>query len=103
MRRRDFSALLCAAAAWPTAGRAQQALPLVVFFNGQSAPEAATYVSAFHEGLNAAGFVDARNVAVEYVYANGNREVLPRIAAELVARRVSVIMTAGGTPVTIAA
>lgn len=104
MKRREFIFALGGAAVWPLAAVAQQpAMPVVGFMNGQKAADVAHFVAAFRGALQASGFVEGRNVAIEYSYADGNREVLPKLAAEVVGRHVSVIVTTGGTPVTLAA
>ncbi|MGZ3310762.1 MAG: ABC transporter substrate-binding protein [Xanthobacteraceae bacterium] len=105
MRRREFITLLGgAAAAWPLAARAQQAgKPVIGLLNGQSPAGVARYVAAFRSSLKEAGFIEGQNVAIEYRYANGQRDSFGALAAELVRLRVDAIFTGGGTPVTIAA
>jgi putative tryptophan/tyrosine transport system substrate-binding protein len=105
MRRRSFLTVLGGAAAWPLAASAQQppALPVVGLLNGQKSADVARYVAAFRESLKEAGFVEGRNVAIEYRYADGRRERFAALAAELVRLGVNVIFTGGGTPVTVAA
>ena len=97
MRRRDFIAALGGAAAVPLAARAQQAtLPKVGFMSGRSLGDSVKEVRAFHAGLAEAGYVDGKNIAVEFRWADGQYDRLRALAEELVARRVSVIAAVGG-------
>ena len=105
MRRRDLLGLLCCTAAgWPAASRAQQlAMPLIGFL-GLSSPGAfSPRLSAFRKGLAEAGFVENRNVAIEYRWADDDVSRLQELAADLVRRNVNVIATAGGPAPALAA
>jgi putative ABC transport system substrate-binding protein len=103
MRRRAFiaglgaTAVVSSAVAWPRTARAQQpALPVVGFLGLQSSGGAAPMVGAFRQGLNETGYVEGRNVAIEFRWAEGQFGRLPVLAAELVRRQTAVIFTNGG-------
>jgi putative ABC transport system substrate-binding protein len=97
MRRREFIAGLGAAAAWPLAARAQQpALPVVGFLHSNTASSNASQVAAFRKGLGDGGFIEDRNVAILYHWANGDFTRLRGMASDLVQRGVSVIVVGGG-------
>jgi putative ABC transport system substrate-binding protein len=97
--RREFITLLGGAAvAWPAAAGAQQpALPVVGLLYGVSAAEWVNNLAGFRRGLNDAGFFEGRNVAIEYRWADGHFDRLPAMAADLVGRKVSVILVGGST------
>jgi putative ABC transport system substrate-binding protein len=97
MRRREFIGLTGAAAAWPLAGHAQQpAMPVIGFMSGRSPADSAKEVEAFHKGLAGTGFVQGRNVAIEFRWADGHYDRLPGLARELVSRPVAIIVAVGG-------
>jgi putative tryptophan/tyrosine transport system substrate-binding protein len=103
--RREFITLLGgAAAACPLAVRAQQpAMPVVVFMSARSPEDSAHLVAAFRRGLGEGGFVEDQNVALEFRWARGQYDRLPALAAELVSRRVAVLVAVGGDPSPVAA
>jgi putative tryptophan/tyrosine transport system substrate-binding protein len=106
MRRREFIALVGGAAvAWPLPASGQQPTMPVIGFLSSASPDSFAhlpYVRAFLQGLNETGYVDGRNVVIEYRWAEGRNERLSALAADLVGRRVSVI-SATNTPAVLAA
>jgi putative ABC transport system substrate-binding protein len=103
-RRKLITLIGSAAAAWPFAARAQQpAMPVIGILGATTLEENRGWIAAIFRGLKEAGFVEGQNLAAEYRWAEGQYDRLPALAAELVARRIAVIVPVGGVPPTSAA
>jgi len=106
MRRRDLLTLLAGSTiGWPRALRAQQkAMPVIGYLStGLSRDPNSPNLAAFRQGLSETGYVEGQNVAIEYRGAEGHYDRLPALAADLVSRKVDVIVSVGGTPTALAA
>jgi putative tryptophan/tyrosine transport system substrate-binding protein len=96
VRRRQFITLLGGAVAWPRAARAQQGKsPTIGFFGGATASATSKWTAAFVQRLRELGWIEGRNVAIEYRWAEGRNERFVEFAAEFVRLKVDVIVTAG--------
>jgi len=103
LRRREFITLLGGTATLPLAAYAQPAMPVIGFLNPTSPDMLADRLRAFRQGLGETGFVEGKNVAIEYSWAEGQYNRLPALATELVRRQVTVIVATGGTVTPLAA
>jgi putative tryptophan/tyrosine transport system substrate-binding protein len=103
MRRREFLGVAAALSTWPCAAFAQQPRPVIGFLSARSPSDSATLLAAFRKGLDAAGFVEGQNVAIEYRWAEGQYNRLPKMAADLAGSGVAIIVATGGEPAAVAA
>jgi ABC-type uncharacterized transport system substrate-binding protein len=103
-RRRDFLLLMAGAVTWTTSSYAQKpAMPAIGYLCPESPELFASRLKAFHDGLAETGFIEGRNVAIDYQWANGQYARLPALAADLAARNLDLIVAPGGAPVALAA
>jgi putative tryptophan/tyrosine transport system substrate-binding protein len=99
VRRRAFISLLGGAAAWPLAASAQQpAMPVIGYMSARSPEDSTHLLAAFRRGLAEGGYVEGKNLSIEFRWARGRYDLLPALAADLVGRRVSVLVAVGGDP-----
>jgi len=103
VRRREFVALLGGAATWPLIATAQQTNPVIGFLRSSSPDLYAAPLRSFRQGLSETGYVEGRNVAIDFRWSEGQNDRLPVLAAELVRRQVNVIVAPGSTPAALAA
>ena len=103
MSRRELMLLLGGLMTAARALRAQQAMPVIGFLSSRSPGEAATVVAAFHQGLAETDYVEGQNLAIEYRWAEGRYDRLAALAADLIGRKVNLIVATGGTPSALAA
>src|SRR5262249_24201641 len=105
MRRREFIRLFSSSVvAWPLTARAQQtAMPVIGFLNSVSPQPFANYVAGFRAGLKETGYIDGQNITIEFRWAEDHYDQLPGMAADLVRRKVAVLVSTGGAPSVVAA
>ena len=101
-RRQFIAALGGTAVAWPLAGRAQDSVPIIGYLGSSSLIVSTDLLAGLRQGLNEAGYIEGHNVAIEFHWADGHYELLPDMAADLVRRKVTVLL-AGALPAALAA
>src|SRR5512133_1291066 len=96
MRRRDFIAVAGSTVVWPLVARAQQSTMPVIGYIGTGSRESDAFrLPSFHQGLSESGYVEGRNVTIEYRWAEGHNDRLPALAADLVRRQCALIVAGG--------
>jgi putative tryptophan/tyrosine transport system substrate-binding protein len=104
VKRRDFITLLSGAVGWPLAARAQQpAMPVIGFLSSASPDTFGPLLAGFREGLNQTGYVEGRNLTIEFGWADGQYDRLPTLASNLVQRQIAVLVASGGAVAALAA
>jgi ABC-type uncharacterized transport system substrate-binding protein len=104
IRRREFITLLGGAAAWPLTARAQQpAITMIGFLSSAKAATFTPYLAGFRSGLQDTGYVEGRNLAIEYRWAEGDYGRLPEQAADLARQQVAIVVASGGAVAALAA
>ncbi len=98
MRRREFIALVGGAAAWPLRARAQHSPPLIGFLSSRSPEDSKPHLAGFLRGLEAFGYVDGKTATIEYRWAKGQYDLLPKLATELTELHPTIIAAPGGAP-----
>ena len=99
MKRREFLGLVAGGIAWPAVARAQQqTMPLIGFLSSRSPENSRPHLAGFLRGLEAFGYIDGKTARIEYRWANGQYDLLRKLASELVALTPAIIVAAGGAP-----